>query len=278
MNFSMLTRGSLDIRTIKTIFGWKHRPCHRQKLGQSPSQPKLTVEKPTYNLTVFKVHFGKLTLKMYDKGERVLRIEAVAHNTKDLRCGKIIEKFSNMISSLRGMTIRFLNVLQYAHISFLDQGALDDLPKPTCRGKNRVAGIDINNPRMRVVIEALMSLALKPAGFSVSDLATKVNELTGWTHYGIRQAAYDLRKIRGKAFIEQQNNSRRYLVSSQGFQTMCALLILREKVFKPVIASMGKFRRGPKPKKICALDTHYENLQKELCKTFVTLVPKQIPI
>ncbi|WP_205078110.1 hypothetical protein, partial [Pelotomaculum propionicicum] len=69
-----LTRGSLDIRTIKTIFGWKHRPCHRQKQGQSPSQPKLTVEKPTYNLTVFKVHFGKLTLKMYDKGERVLRI------------------------------------------------------------------------------------------------------------------------------------------------------------------------------------------------------------
>jgi len=123
---------------------------------------------PTYNLTVFKVHFGKLTLKMYDKGDRVLQIEAVAHNTKDLRCGKVIANFANMVSSLKTMTIRFLNVLQYAHVSFLDRGTLDDLPKPTCRGKNRVAGTDINNPRLRVVIEALMSLALKPGGFSIS--------------------------------------------------------------------------------------------------------------
>lgn len=257
-----LTRNSLDI--IKTIFGWKHRSCHRQK------QSKLTVEKPTYNLTVFKVHFGKLTLKMYDKGDRVLRIEAVAHNTKDLRCGKVIANFANMVSSLKNMTIWFLNVLQYAHVSFLDQGALDDLPKPTCRGKNRVAGIDINNPRLRAVIEALMSLALKPGGFSVSDLATKVQEMTGW-NYGTRQAAYDLRKIKGKGFVEKQKSSRRYLVSAQGFQTMCALLILQEKVLKPVIASIGKSRRGRKPKKTCTLDIHYENLQNELRKTLVTL-------
>ncbi|MEW6425282.1 MAG: hypothetical protein AB1523_11160 [Bacillota bacterium] len=219
-----LTRNSLDIRTIKTIFSWKRRSCHRQKRAQS----KLTVEKPMYNLTVFKVHFGKLTLKMYDKGDRVLRIEAVAHNTKDLHCGKVIVRFADMVSSLKNMTIRFLNVLQYAHFSFLDEGALDDLPKPTCRGKNRVAGIDINNPRMRAAIEALMPLALKPDGFSVSDLAAKVQEMTGW-NYGTRQAAYDLIKIKGKGFVEKQKRSRRYLVSAQGFQTMCALLILQEK-------------------------------------------------
>jgi hypothetical protein len=263
-----LTRASLDIQKIKTIFGWKHRPCHRKK--QQSSESRLTVEKPTYNLTVFKVHFGKLTLKIYDKGERVLRIEAVAHNTKDLRCGKVIANFSAMVSSLKAMAIRFLNILQYAHISFLDQGALDELPKPSCRGKNRVAGIDLNNPRMRVVIEALMALALKPGGFSVSDLAAKVREMTGWAYYGTRQAVYDLKKIRGKDFVEQQK-ARRYLVSPQGFQTMCALLILREKVLKPVLASIGKSRRGPKPKNTSVLDTHYQNLQNELRKTFVTL-------
>lgn len=37
----------------------------------------MTVEKPTYDLTIFRLHFGKLTLKIYTKGERVLRIEAV---------------------------------------------------------------------------------------------------------------------------------------------------------------------------------------------------------
>jgi hypothetical protein len=45
------------------------------------------IERPAYNLTVFKIHFGKLTLKIHDKGDRVLRVEIVAHNVKDLRCG-----------------------------------------------------------------------------------------------------------------------------------------------------------------------------------------------
>lgn len=266
-----LTRGSLDARIVKTLFGWKHRPCFRKKGKRDSSQLKVTVEKPTYNLTVFRVCFGKLTLKMYDKGERVLRIEAVAHNTKDLRCGKVIAKFPIMVSSLRNSAIRFLNVLRYAHISFLDQGALDELPQPTCRGKQRVAGVDINKPRMRAVIEALMSLAPKPGGFSVSHLAAKVREITGWTNYGTRQAAYDLKKIRGKAFVEQGNTSRRYLVSLQRFQTVWALLTLREKVLKPVLASTGNCREGATPKEPSTLDTHYENLRNELRRIFVTL-------
>jgi len=42
---------------------------------------ELSVEKPAYDLTIFKLHCGKLTLKIYSKCERVLRIEAVAHKT-----------------------------------------------------------------------------------------------------------------------------------------------------------------------------------------------------
>ena len=38
------------------------------------------VETPTYDLTVFKVHYGKMTLKIYTKGERVLRTEVIVHN------------------------------------------------------------------------------------------------------------------------------------------------------------------------------------------------------
>jgi len=32
---------------------------------------KVAVERPTYDLTIFKLHCGKLTLKIYTKGERV---------------------------------------------------------------------------------------------------------------------------------------------------------------------------------------------------------------
>jgi hypothetical protein len=57
-------------------------------------------ERPTYDLTIFKLHCGKLTLKIYTKGERVLRIEAVAHNTRELNCGRSLEKFPEVVSRL----------------------------------------------------------------------------------------------------------------------------------------------------------------------------------
>ncbi len=43
------------------------------------------IETPRYDLTMCKVHFGLLTLKAYTKGERVLRFEAITHNTKHQR-------------------------------------------------------------------------------------------------------------------------------------------------------------------------------------------------
>ena len=43
------------------------------------------LDQPSYDLTVFKLHFGPMTLKIYDKGPRVLRIEAIVHNAKGLR-------------------------------------------------------------------------------------------------------------------------------------------------------------------------------------------------
>jgi hypothetical protein len=37
------------------------------------------VETPDYDTTIFKVHYGKMTLKIYSKGEHVLRIEVIVH-------------------------------------------------------------------------------------------------------------------------------------------------------------------------------------------------------
>ncbi|MCR4319173.1 MAG: hypothetical protein NUV74_02410 [Candidatus Brocadiaceae bacterium] len=84
------TRALLNIKTVKTIFGYKHRPFKKNAVGEG-TRCEVVVERPDYDLTVFKIHCGKLTVKIYSKGELVLRIEAVAHNTKELRCGKVRE-------------------------------------------------------------------------------------------------------------------------------------------------------------------------------------------
>ena len=53
----------------------------------------VAVEKPTYDLTIFRLHGGKLTLQIYTQGERVLRIEAMAHNVAELDWGRSVDKF-----------------------------------------------------------------------------------------------------------------------------------------------------------------------------------------
>jgi len=71
----------------------------------------VSVEKPAYDLTIFKLHCSKLTLKIYSKGERVLRVEAVAHNTQELNCGRSLDRFPEVVSRLRGVLERFTNAL-----------------------------------------------------------------------------------------------------------------------------------------------------------------------
>jgi hypothetical protein len=69
-------------------------------------------------LTIFKLHCGKLTLKIYTKGERVLGIEAVAHNTPELGCGRSLDKFPAVVSRLKAIRDRFADALT-ASISVL---------------------------------------------------------------------------------------------------------------------------------------------------------------
>ena len=78
------TRSRLDIKRLKTIFGLRKRPSRtRRNQGRQPRE-EIVIERPAYNLTVFKIHFGPLTAKLYSKGERVLRCEAIVHNAKAL--------------------------------------------------------------------------------------------------------------------------------------------------------------------------------------------------
>ena len=76
----------------------------------------MVIERPAYDLTLFKVHFGLLTLKGYTKGERVLRFEAIVHNTKTLKTGRALEKFPDIIARLAGMAGRFCTMLDCVRI------------------------------------------------------------------------------------------------------------------------------------------------------------------
>jgi hypothetical protein len=155
------------------------------------------IEKPRYGLTWFRISFGLLQLKAYTKGEHVLRFEATVHNTKELRCRRGLDNFDQIITRLAGMADRFATTLDCADTSFLPDGILDQLPLPSQLGATRTGGIDLNKPRIRAALAAALALAAAPRGFTVADLAAKVQAMTGQDGYTTRQAAYDLPAPRG---------------------------------------------------------------------------------
>jgi DNA-binding transcriptional ArsR family regulator len=265
------TRRHLDVPKLRTIFGYKTRPHHRQ--GSKPLRLARVLDQPAYDLTVFKVHFGPLTLKLYDKGARVLRTEAIAHNINGLRCGKSVEKLPIMLAQLQRMVIDFLNAVQAAHHSYLPDDILDRLAEPAQRGQRRLAGVDLQNSRIRAVAEALLALAPAPGGFTLAELAQSVRQQLpkGQNDYAPRHASYDLAKLRGKALVERVERSRRYRLPPYGIRILAGMLVLREHVIKPVLSGLGKPHIGRPPKLIHPIDQHYQALQQEMRRTFQTL-------
>jgi hypothetical protein len=265
------TRRLLDVPTLKTIFGRKRLRCHEKRFPRI----ERILDESVHDLTVFKIHFGKLTLKLYDKGGSVLRVEAIAHNVKDLRCGKVLEKLSDMLAKLQHMVSDFLNVLCAAHLSYLDDGVLDTLCQPSQRGEKRLAGIDLQKNRMRTLCTAALALAPKPGGFSVRELAEKTSAFLENPGYTPRQAAYDLNKLRGKSLVVSTENPRLYRLSEYGIRVLAGLIILRENVIKPVLAGIGKKNPGQPPKNMHPLDGRYDALCRDMriLLTELNLIP-----
>ncbi len=235
------TRCRLDVPALRTLFGAKHRPRHRGTA--KPPALGVVIEKPRYDLTWFKVAFGALSLKAYTKGEHLLRVEATVHNTKHLGCRRSLDNFGEVISRLAGMAQRFCTTLDCIDVSFVNDHTLDQLPLPTKLGRTRVGGVDLNRPRIRAALSAALALACAPDGFTVAQLTAKVHAMTGQTDadYSSRQAAYDLRKLRGKDLVTKPGRSRRYHVAPDAARTITALLVLREHVIAP------HPRRRPQP-------------------------------
>lgn len=256
------TRRVLDVGTVRTLFGRKNRPNFRR--GQKAPRFEVVVERPTYDLIVFKVHCRLLTLKIYTKGDRVLRIEAIVHNAKkEFARGYGLDHFAEIAEALRSLVERFLEVLRSVEACWVSDESWESLSEPSQVGAARMAGLDLNRCRVRAVMMAVLALSAGVRGFRAEQLAERVAEILG-ASYTPRQAAYDLKKLRGKGLIEKIEGTRRYLAPADGLRTIMAVVLLREKVLKPILAGTVSRRHGHPPENRDPLDKHYQVIRNEI--------------
>ena len=121
----------------------------------------------------------------------------------------------------------------------------------------------MNRPRMRTALAAVLALAGSPTGFTVPELATKARAMARLTltEYTGRQAAYDLKKLRGKSLIIKLGRTRRYQVQPTAIRAIAALFILRDYVIALTLAGVRSPRLGRKPVNWTPADRHYEQLR-----------------
>lgn len=266
------TRDTLDVKRVMKIFGRHARRVHIKK-PRTMGREQVIIERPAYDLTVFKLHFGGVTLKMYTKGERVLRTEAMVEQVKRLRCGRVIDRFPAMIQQLANLLQTFLNHLQCVDMPWVRRDQLDSLAQPGYVGATRTAGLDIGKPRMRAAIHGVIALSLNPKGFTAAKHAAKVNELTGGQmNYTSRQSAYDLKKLRGKDLLAKRHpTSRRYQPTADALRTLSGLIVLRQKVIEPLLKYLGRAKSGPVPRQTAKIDRHFRDMQHSMAHVFEEL-------
>ena len=207
--------------------------------------------------------------------ERVLRIEVVVHNTQELQCVRSLEKFPQIALQAKVILERFMDALSCIDQCFISDSMLEQLLPPSWVGKTKVGGIDLNKPRMRSVIEAVIALclSLSPHGFTASGLARQVRPLSnqGESEYGARCAAYDLKKLRGKNIVRRIGQTRRYQSTSSGLKAMVALVVLRNKAIKPLLAAAQDLRASRGAQDPRALDRHYDTIRTAMQAVFQEL-------
>jgi len=166
-----------------------------------------------------------------------------------------------------------MNALSCIDPCFIAQETLEQLPTPAQVGKTKVGGIDFNKPRMRWVAQAVLALSPSPGGFTAPQLAEQVRRLSQQddSQYGSRRAAYDLKKLRGKQIVCRIGKTARYETIPQGARAMAALLVLRDKAIKPLLAAAQQHRRSRRPQNPSPLDLHYQTIRSSMLGVFQEL-------
>jgi hypothetical protein len=264
------TRTRLDVERLKTIFGSRQRPrikiakARQQQRGRRAAEVSREVRRLEHDLTVMKVHWDKRTLKLYDKGERLLRLEMVIHNAKALKRRRGLPDLGEIAESMRQTLSRFMEVVQVAHVATVDRHVYHEWSKPGPLGTRRMAGIHMTNARMRNVMDTVVALSSCPDGFTLEQVVAGVRDRMKCRRdvYDRRQAGYDLRKLRAKRLVAKRKKSRRYQVPPESVGLLCGMATLHDRVLVPILTIMSRGRKPgalqPNPHPI---DQHYEQIR-----------------
>jgi hypothetical protein len=91
------------------------------------------------------------------------------------------------------------------------------------------------------------------------------------SEYDARRASYDLKKLRGKQIVSRIGKTRRYETVAAGLKAVTALIVLRDKAIKPLLAAARELRPSRQTQNPRAIDNHYDAIRLAMKGVFQEL-------
>ena len=219
------------------------------------------------------LHFGRLTGKAYTKGERVLRFDAIAHNTAELRCGKMIDKFAEIVTRLAGIAERFATALDCVDTGFIRDAILDGLPTGVRLGATRIGVSTSTNPGCATRCAPPGRWRRRPTGSPPPSSPPRGTPAPGT----ITSATASARRPTACANCGANgstNPAEPAATTSHPWRTIAALLTLRDQLIAPILAAVRSPAWDTNPRTGHA-STATTNESASICKRSSTISPSK---
>ena len=225
---------------IANIFGWRITK-------RTQGKHQVVLDQMDHGHHVLRAYSKNAFVKQYEKDNTFLRIETCSNDLKDFRQKKALEHLPEVAEKLQAVNDRFADAQAENLNVEVDYPLLEKLAKP-CRLKSqRMAGIRLENDRIIRLLEVLMHSSSHLGGQSAADIYQAVLDTHQLTpeQYTRNQLAYDLRKLRAHGLIERPDKRYVYALSDYGRKAAAMLVIVRNRILRPIAGSL--FVRSPKP-------------------------------
>lgn len=208
---------------LTEIFGLS-KPRHTSKSVQH-----------TYVVQACMKHWlGKNSVKCYNKGDCLLRVETTINNP-ELPGLKLKKPACNLQAYYwygHGCNSRYLKALLDVDLASLSSETHMKYQQPMFTGKgSKVAAPDLRKPDQLAFLVALLNANHLAMGFRNKDLRKKLPR--GWK---TAKVAYEMRKLRVRGAIKKKQGSNSYQLTTEGFRWVYYSIFVQCHFVKPLLS------------------------------------------
>jgi hypothetical protein len=187
---------------------------------------------------VIQAHYKHSKVKQYFKAGRALRTETTVNDPYDFGVGRTLTaaNWQALTSIGDDVNARLMSTQLAACQCAPDPAALQAVVLPSTHDGQPAPGLRFGDPRVMALMACLCCWSHLFAGLTNQSLRELVAGLI--PGYGVRQATYDLRRLKRKGLIQRIGRSRRYQLTDHGRMIAVFFTKTHTRIVNPALAEL----------------------------------------